>query len=192
LSKEYFMAFENYYEILGVDQKATPGEIKHAYRKMLSAWHPDHNLGRIAEAEEKTKILNQAYFVLSDPSRRKQYDRMLYYTRGKIHGKGIDEETFKTKVHRASPVMNTVIANVKDLYSMYMDALRRKYKVHPTTLGMIGAGLLYFIMPLDCIPDFTPFVGFLDDLAVITLIINTLQKELLAYRIWKKEASLDK
>ena len=75
---------------------------------------------------------------------------------------------------------------------MYMDALRRKYKVHPATLGMIAAGLLYFIMPLDCIPDFTPIVGFLDDLAVITLIINTLQKELLAYRIWKKEASLDK
>ena len=48
---------------------------------------PDKNIDRIKEAEETTKILNQAFYILSDPERRKQYDRVLRYTRGKDFGK---------------------------------------------------------------------------------------------------------
>jgi uncharacterized membrane protein YkvA (DUF1232 family) len=50
---------------------------------------------------------------------------------------------------------------------------------------MIGGGLLYFILPADLIPDFIPVIGYLDDLAVLTTIMNTLHKEIGEYRIWQ-------
>jgi len=186
------MTFENYYDILGVHRKATPDQIKRAYRKLLSEWHPDHNPERLAEAEEKTKILNQAYHVLKDPHRRKQYDRMLRFTKGKDYGQGINEEAFKRKVYQEPPLMQMVMDNIKQMYAMYKDAIKGKYKLHSATLGMIAGGLLYFIMPLDFIPDFIPGIGFIDDLAVITVICHSLQTELAAYRVWKSNESLKK
>jgi len=64
---------DNYYEMLGVDKKATVAEIKSAYRKKALKWHPDKNKSK--EAEKKFKKINQAYEVLSDPQTRQQYDQ---------------------------------------------------------------------------------------------------------------------
>jgi uncharacterized membrane protein YkvA (DUF1232 family) len=50
---------------------------------------------------------------------------------------------------------------------------------------MIGGGLLYFILPTDLIPDFIPVIGYLDDLAILTTIMNSLKKEIDEYRIWQ-------
>jgi curved DNA-binding protein CbpA len=186
------MAYENYYEILGIDKEASPEMIKRAYRKKISEFHPDHNVHRTAEAEEKTKILNNAYSVLSSPNQRKQYDRMLRYTRGKDYGKGINDQIFREKTSNAPSIMKGIMTNVKDLYAMHRDALTRKYKLHYTTLGLIGGGLLYFVMPFDAIPDFIPFAGFIDDLAVLTAIITAVQDELLAYRLWRENVSVDR
>ena len=58
--------------------------------------------------------------------------------------------------------------------------------MHPVNLGIIGGGLLYFIIPTDLIPDFIPLMGFIDDIAVLTTIINALQGELVKYGNWKK------
>ena len=95
------------------------------------------------------------------------------------------------KMHQASPAQKSVIENAKAFFSMYMDALRGKYKLHLATMGMITGGLIYFVMPFDAIPDFLPVIGFIDDLAVMMAINQSLQKELLAYRFWKKNASVD-
>jgi len=54
-------------------------------------------------------------------------------------------------------------------------------------LAMIGGGLLYFILPTDLIPDFIPVIGYLDDLAVLTTLMNSLDKEIREYRIWKEK-----
>lgn len=62
-----------YYKILGVAKDASPAEIKKAYRKMALKYHPDRNKGD-KEAEEKFKQANEAYAVLSDAEKRKQYD----------------------------------------------------------------------------------------------------------------------
>ncbi len=64
---------KNYYDILGVDKKATPEEIKAAYRKLAMKYHPDRNPGN-DEAAEKFKEANEAHETLSDPQKRSAYD----------------------------------------------------------------------------------------------------------------------
>ena len=64
---------KNYYEILGVDKKATPEQIKAAYRKLAMKYHPDRNQGD-AEAAEKFKEINEANETLSDEQKRAAYD----------------------------------------------------------------------------------------------------------------------
>ena len=67
------MANKNYYDILGVDKNATPDEIKSAYRKQAKKYHPDLNPNN-AEAAEKFKEVNEAYEVLSDATKKSNYD----------------------------------------------------------------------------------------------------------------------
>jgi molecular chaperone DnaJ len=67
------MAKKDYYEILGVSKTASSEEIKKAYRKLALKWHPDRNPGN-KEAETKMKEVNEAYEVLSDQNKRKNYD----------------------------------------------------------------------------------------------------------------------
>lgn len=175
----------NYYEFLGVDPKADTAEIKQAYRDKLKQWHPDKNIDRIEEAEETTKILNQAFYTLSDPDRRRQYDRVLRFTRGKDFGSVLDSAAFWKKVENASPVLKQILENLKSLYGLFVDSVKGNYNLHPAITGIIGGGLLYFIIPLDVIPDYLPIVGLLDDYVVLSMIINSLQEELAAYRSWK-------
>jgi curved DNA-binding protein len=67
------MATRDYYQILGVNKNAGDEEIKKAYRKLAMKYHPDRNPNK-KEAEERFKELNEAYAVLSDKEKRKQYD----------------------------------------------------------------------------------------------------------------------
>ena len=64
----------DYYKILGVGKNASEEEIKKAYRKLARQYHPDRNHGD-KQAEERFKEISQAHDVLSDPEKRKAYDR---------------------------------------------------------------------------------------------------------------------
>ncbi len=64
----------DYYEVLGVDKNADETAIKKAYRQLAKKYHPDMNPGD-AEAEKKFKEASEAYAVLSDPDKKRQYDQ---------------------------------------------------------------------------------------------------------------------
>ena len=65
----------DYYEILGVNKKATADELKKAYRKLAIENHPDKHPNEKEKYEKKFKEINEAYSVLSDPNKRAQYDQ---------------------------------------------------------------------------------------------------------------------
>jgi curved DNA-binding protein len=68
------MEYKDYYKILGVGRDASAEDIKRAYRKLARQYHPDKNKAR--GAEDRFKEANEANEVLSDPKKRKAYDRL--------------------------------------------------------------------------------------------------------------------
>ena len=88
------MAKRDYYEVLGVDKKASAADIKKAYRKIAIKYHPDRQGDKSdaekAEAEEKFKEAAEAYAVLSDEQKRQQYDQFGFNGPGGLGGGGFD------------------------------------------------------------------------------------------------------
>ncbi|MBI3317173.1 MAG: DnaJ domain-containing protein [Candidatus Omnitrophica bacterium] len=70
------VAQKDYYQTLGLSERATPEEIKKAYRKLAIKYHPDKNPANLKQAEAKFKEVSQAYYVLGDEKRRGHYDQM--------------------------------------------------------------------------------------------------------------------
>ncbi|MFQ5532315.1 MAG: molecular chaperone DnaJ [Candidatus Methylomirabilales bacterium] len=83
------MAKRDYYDVLGVPRKAPDREIKRVYRKLARKYHPDVNPGDKA-AEAKFKELTEAYEVLSDPAKRRQYDQFGHQPFTSTAGEGFD------------------------------------------------------------------------------------------------------
>ena len=81
----------DYYEVLGVDKNADDAALKKAYRALAKKYHPDMNPGD-KEAEKKFKEASEAYAVLSDPEKRRQYDQYGHaaFEQGGMGGGGFD------------------------------------------------------------------------------------------------------
>jgi molecular chaperone DnaJ len=81
------MAKRDYYEVLGVDKKAGPDDIKRAYRRLAIKYHPDKNPGD-KDAEAKFKECAEAYEVLSDTDKRSRYDQ---FGHAGLQGSGVHD-----------------------------------------------------------------------------------------------------
>jgi len=87
---------KDYYKTLGVPRDASQGNIKKAYRKLAMQYHPDRNQGNEKWANEKFKEINEAYGVLGDPEKRKQYDQFgTVGNVGDIFGSSYTRTTFE-------------------------------------------------------------------------------------------------
>jgi len=78
---------KDYYQTLGVSEDAGQEDIKRAFRKLAFKYHPDTNPGNEKQAAERFKEINEAYGVLGDESKRRQYD---FARRGQFAGVGYD------------------------------------------------------------------------------------------------------
>jgi curved DNA-binding protein len=85
------MGKSDYYEVLGINKNASEEEMKKSYRRLAHQYHPDKNSGDKA-AEEKFKEVSEAYAVLSDKERRKQYDM---YGHSGFHERYSQEDIFR-------------------------------------------------------------------------------------------------
>lgn len=85
------MSNTDYYKVLGVSKEASQDEIKKAFRKLAVKYHPDKTKGD-KEAEDKFKEINEAYAVLSDTEKRKQYDT---FGSDEFHQKYSQEDIFR-------------------------------------------------------------------------------------------------
>jgi len=103
---------QNYYQLLCVNEDADPQEIKRAFRKLAQAYHPDKHKNS-PESAGYFKVLLNAYSILSDEERRKQYDLFLKARRGldKQHGK---------KTTTAVPERENIIQTVYNQLNMFL------------------------------------------------------------------------
>jgi len=76
--------------------------------------------------------------------------------------------------------------DIKDMWNMVKDYWNKKYPDVPFgTIAAIVTALLYFVSPIDVIPDFIPVVGYIDDAFIVTLALKMIGKDIEKYRSWK-------
>ena len=115
------MEYKDYYQLLGVERKASEGEIKRSYRKLALKYHPDRNPND-KQAEDKFKEINEAYQVLSDPEKRARYDQL--------------GESYSTWQQRGAPGG----FNWEDWYAQNPGGVRVEYRDLGDILGGGGLG----------------------------------------------------
>jgi len=87
-----------------------------------------------------------------------------------------------------SEQLKQLFSTVELLSKMVRRYLSGEYRNYPKrTLLLILFGLIYFLTPIDAIPDFIPVSGFLDDLTVLLWVYKSIQKDIVAYQEWEKQ-----
>ena len=96
-------------------------------------------------------------------------------------------------VARKGPRLGQLKDDLRLLQALCLAWWRGEYRaISPKALVTIVAGLLYFVSPLDAIPDWLLGVGFLDDIAVLGWVLKTVSDELDAFRAWRQRQSPEK
>ena len=85
-----------------------------------------------------------------------------------------------------------IVDKLKTMIRMLRAYIRGEYRdIHWKSLILIIGALLYFLVPIDMIPDFIPATGFVDDVAVILLVFKTISDDIKAYRQFESETATD-
>ena len=85
-----------------------------------------------------------------------------------------------------NPKVQTALEPIMIFKRMIQAHRSGKFKVSSKTLGLIVLGLVYFVTPIDIIPDFMPILGFTDDLSVILAVFNSVKHEVEDFLDWEK------
>ncbi len=107
----------------------------------------------------------------------------------KIRSKGrkdlSEKEMKKARKHLRIPALRSVISHIKEFISLLHSALCDGYEVPLDIIIIVVSAILYLIWVLDVIPDFTPVIGYIDDIAVILTAARLCANELESFRKWK-------
>ncbi len=109
---------KDYYKILGVAEGASADEIKKAYRNLAKKFHPDAHPND-KKAEERFKEISEAYAVLGDESKRKQYDQMRKFGG---HFPGFDFSQYRNSGGRSSTSYHFDDFNIGDIFSQFFNS----------------------------------------------------------------------
>lgn len=139
----------DYYKILGVSRDADESTIKKAFRKLAKQYHPDTNNGN-AEAEKKFREINEAYSVLSDEKKRKEYDENKQ--REQNSSSNSESQDVRKKAQTSNPFAGFTSQNFKmDFGDMMFDEINNKKKESKKT-GEVNLN--------DVSDQFASFFGF--------------------------------
>jgi len=106
-----------------------------------------------------------------------------------VHNVLEDEEAIKSKFENKGKLQR-YIDDAQLLFNLLRDYANGNYREVPfNVVAAIGGALLYVLSPIDLIPDFIPIIGYLDDAAVIAFCLNLIEKDLISYKIWKRNAA---
>ena len=85
-------------------------------------------------------------------------------------------------------VLTKYVDQFKLLIAIIKDYKNGKYKDIPWySIAAIGVALLYILLPVDLIPDFIPFVGYIDDITVLLICLKMVQSDIEKYEVWKSK-----
>lgn len=141
---------EEFYHILGVKRTATEEEIKKAYRSLAKKYHPDlHPNDAVMEA--KFKEINDAYAILGDEKKRKEYDLLQNAEKNSQSSPGRQKEEGRKK--------QTVYTGTVDMEQM-QHSFEQFFGFHPKTKDITNEEKLKPKNPLDTTAMFEQFMGF--------------------------------
>lgn len=96
-------------------------------------------------------------------------------------------EKIEEKFHRHS-TLGRFVDDLKLLFSVVRDYINGEYREIPFgSIAAIVTALLYVLCPVDFIPDFIPFVGYVDDAMIVAVCLAMIERDLLVYKEWKKK-----
>lgn len=156
----------NYYETLGIEENATPVEVKKAFRTLAKKYHPD--LNHEEDAEQKFIAVEVAYSCLSNSHSRRSYDRLLKLKRSKASHQTIYQKYQRDVKQRTSKGKRNAQTYARMNYNQYQrdDLLRRSLSaliiktIITILLGFILALILYQLAILIYGPQFSKWPSY--------------------------------
>ncbi|MBL7992707.1 MAG: DUF1232 domain-containing protein [Candidatus Kapabacteria bacterium] len=92
-------------------------------------------------------------------------------------------------VNQRLPIVKNLLGKVKTLYAMLRD---KEFAMAWSSKTMVIAGLLYFISPIDLLPDYIPILGYIDDAFVMSVVMNAMASEIERYKAYMEQKSFGK
>lgn len=141
----------------------------------------------MSESNFLKTILNSPYFkrAYNKASESSKNNKAMNAILGTVHNK-LDDNTnsfsFGKIIHKITSMISLVKYYINGQYRL----------VETKSIVLVMAGLIYFLSPIDLIPDFLPIIGYADDVALLTFIFNSLSDEIEKFELWKMNRNADK